>query len=297
MLGSLERSRRDFLALVEQVRPDLHRYCARMTGSITDGEDVVQDTLAHAYYRLPELVEIPPLRPWLFRIAHNRAIDFHRRAAYRTTESLDDAADVADAFEREPEQQLMKGQAVNAAVSAFLALRPTQRACVILADVLEFTTEEMAEHLGLSIAATKAALHRGRVALRERIAEAGIVASAARPSAALLRYAALFNAHDWDGIRGMLADDVRLDLVSRRQAAGAADVGVYFSNYERAGYWRAQPALMEGREAVAFFDAVDAIRPRYFALIGFAAGQVRSIRDYRHVPYIGRDLELELFAA
>ena len=45
------------------MRPELHRYCARMTGSIADGEDVVQDTLARAYY---ELKELPAMRSWLF---------------------------------------------------------------------------------------------------------------------------------------------------------------------------------------------------------------------------------------
>jgi DNA-directed RNA polymerase specialized sigma24 family protein len=46
IIATLEEGRRQFLALVDHVRPDLHRYCARMTGSVADGEDVVQDTLA-----------------------------------------------------------------------------------------------------------------------------------------------------------------------------------------------------------------------------------------------------------
>ena len=75
LIATLEEGRRQFLALVDEVRPELHRYCARMTGSVADGEDVVQDTLARAYYQLPELKELPPLRPWLFRIAHDPAID------------------------------------------------------------------------------------------------------------------------------------------------------------------------------------------------------------------------------
>ena len=50
LLSSLQDARRQFLDLINDVRPELHRYCARMTGSIADGEDVVQDTLARAYY-------------------------------------------------------------------------------------------------------------------------------------------------------------------------------------------------------------------------------------------------------
>src|SRR5947209_14571772 len=86
LIGVLEEGRRRFLALVADVRPELLRYCARMTGSIADGEDVVQDTLGRAYYELSQLETLPPLRPWLFRIAHNRAIDHWRREARRRSE-------------------------------------------------------------------------------------------------------------------------------------------------------------------------------------------------------------------
>jgi RNA polymerase sigma-70 factor, ECF subfamily len=63
LIADLREGHRRFLELVESVRPELHRYCARMTGSITEGEDIVQDTLARAYYALSEMEEIPPLRP------------------------------------------------------------------------------------------------------------------------------------------------------------------------------------------------------------------------------------------
>jgi len=68
-----------FLETVSQLRPQLHRYCARMTGSITDGEDVVQDALFRAYRSLDAYDDSRPLAPWLFRIAHNQCIDFLRR--------------------------------------------------------------------------------------------------------------------------------------------------------------------------------------------------------------------------
>ena len=74
LIGVLEQGRKRFLALVADVRPELLRYCARMTGSVADGEDVVQETLARACYELSQLAELPALRPWLFRIAPHRAI-------------------------------------------------------------------------------------------------------------------------------------------------------------------------------------------------------------------------------
>src|SRR5262244_819148 len=167
ILFQLDESRRQFLALVNDVRPDLHRYCARMTGSIADGEDVVQDTLARAYYELPALKELPPLRPWLFRIAHNRAIDYLRRYERRMTEPLEVATGFAADPAVEPDNALARQDAVRTAVSRFLELPPAQRSCVILKDVLEHSIEEIAAMLELSVPAIKAALHRGRARLRE----------------------------------------------------------------------------------------------------------------------------------
>ena len=70
--------REELLAVAGELRPDLHRYCARIMGSVIDGEDVVQDALVRAFVALQDLEEAPQLRPWLFRIAHNRALDLLR---------------------------------------------------------------------------------------------------------------------------------------------------------------------------------------------------------------------------
>ena len=61
------------------LRPRLHRYCARMTGSTVDGEDVVQDTLVKALSAQAEGADVDNLEGWLFRIAHNTSLDLLRR--------------------------------------------------------------------------------------------------------------------------------------------------------------------------------------------------------------------------
>src|SRR4029450_1086651 len=116
-LDTLRQGREAFLALVADLRPDLHRYCARMTGSVADGEDVVQDTLARAYYELSELRELPALRSWLFRIAHNRALDYLRRYDRRMSEPLEVAMDIADSEVLDLDNPLARDEAVRAAVS------------------------------------------------------------------------------------------------------------------------------------------------------------------------------------
>ncbi len=294
IIGLLEQGRREFLALVDHIRPELHRYCTRMTGSVADGEDVVQETLARACYELPQLRTLPPLRPWLFRIAHNRAIDHWRHEAYRASESLDAALEVADEPQHEPDHVLARNQAVRAAISSFLELAPAQRGCVILKDVLEHSIEEIAEELGLSVAAVKAALHRGRAALQAQTEVAPAPTARGRePSTALSRYASLFNAHDWDGVRSLLAEDVRLDLVSQRKSAGRRDVSTYFNNYQRAADSHLVPAWLNGREVLAVLPSAAAALPRYFIELGWREGQVVTIRDFRYVPYIVQDAAFE----
>jgi len=95
-LQALSQGRAKFMELVAGIRPDLHRYCARLTGSVIDGEDIVQETLAKAYYQLSASLGMPELKPWLFRVAHNAAMDFLRRADRRLAEPLDQASDRAE---------------------------------------------------------------------------------------------------------------------------------------------------------------------------------------------------------
>src|ERR1041385_23139 len=72
-----------FLETISTLCPSLHRYCARMTRSTYEGEDVVQEALFHAYRKLDTFDDTRPMKAWLFRIAHNRCIDLLRRRGVR----------------------------------------------------------------------------------------------------------------------------------------------------------------------------------------------------------------------
>jgi RNA polymerase sigma factor (sigma-70 family) len=298
LLSDLQEGRRKFLTLVADLRPALHRYCARMTGSIADGEDVVQDTLARAYYALSELEVVPTLRPWLFQIAHRRSLDHLRRYDRRMGEALDDLPDTAFDLAPDPADAVARDEATRFAISRFVELPPVQRSAVILKDVLGHSLDEIAELLELSVPAVKAALHRGRQRLLQlRNAVADVEFAPPLPSPEIARYAALFNARDWDGVRAMLSEDVRLDLVSRSRRAGRRDVARYFSNYDRFSDWHLVPAWLEGREIIAVFRDLRDERPGYFVQLEFISGAIESIRDFRYVPYIGDEARIAIAAA
>src|SRR5207253_4318599 len=118
-----------FLETISTLRPSMHRYCARMTGSVMDGEDVVQEALIEAYRKLDQYDDSRPLKPWLFRIAHNRCIDFLRRRGVRV--EAETAALSPDSVEPAEPAVLGLGRAIEHLVTS---LPPKERACVLLKD-------------------------------------------------------------------------------------------------------------------------------------------------------------------
>src|SRR5438094_6555523 len=148
-----------FLEAISTLRPSLHRYCARMTGSVMDGEDVVQEALIEAYRKLDKNDDSRPLKPWLFRIAHNRCIDFLRRKGVR--DEAESAAAIPEAVSS-VDPALGVGKAVEHLIAS---LPPKERACILLKDVFEYSLEEIAELVDSTVGGVKAALNRGRTKL------------------------------------------------------------------------------------------------------------------------------------
>ncbi len=280
---ALAAAREQFLALVNDVRPELHRYCARLTGSVIEGEDIVQETLAKAFYALSLSAEVPALRPWLFRIAHNTALDSLKSHGRKLTDAYADLEDVVG-FDDRADPAI-----VRSALARFLVLPVSQRSAVILKDVLGQSLEEAAETMGTTVMAVKALLVRGRRTLREAHVDGTVVDATTR--AELNRYASLFNARDWDGVRTLIRDDCRLDLVSKSQRQGKA-VGLYFARYEKEDV-HLQLVRLDGALAFAAHVA-GAARPAYFILLDFQDGKVSSIRDFRYVSYIADEAEFEV---
>lgn len=269
------------------LRGELHRYLSRMTGSVIEGEDVLQDALLAAIKALQNGTEVQDMRAWLFRISHNTALNLFRSRKR-------EAAMKEHLFHASPTIQPTPDRTIPEALTPYLALNPTQRSIVILRDVLGYSAAEVADLMECSISAVKSALHRGRTALAvARIAAPpNMEPLAEEQEAALRRYAALFNAHDFDALRDMLSAEVRLELVSVDQREGKALVSGYFENYANRTDWHMAPGIVEGCPAILASDRKNPKgRPVYFILLGVGKSGVSHIRDFRYARYAMTDAD------
>lgn len=276
----------DFVDLVAQVRPELFRYCARMTGSIFDGEDIVQETLAKAYLALGSMTQAPPLKPWLFRIAHNAALDFLKRYERKHVDLVAEPPESPSADTSDVDPTLLE-----AALVRFIALPPLQRSALVLKDVLGHSLAETAATMATSVSAVKAALVRARANLA-RSTEPSDTPPADEASAEarqnLRRYAELFNKRDWDALRALMGEESQLEVVTRTRRRGPAAAEYYVRYAELAPQedLRAEAGWVDGTPAVAMFRPAASALPCYFVLIEWQGNKVALIRDFRYVPYI-----------
>jgi RNA polymerase sigma-70 factor (ECF subfamily) len=280
--GPFEARYLAFLETIAQLRPRLHRYCSRMTGSVLDGEDVVQDALFEAYRKLEQYDDSRPLAPWLFRIAHNRCIDFLRRRGVRV--EAETAAMSPDFVMPAPPPVLGVGRAVEQLV---MSLPPKERACVLLKDVFDYTLEEIAELVSTTVGAVKAALNRGRSKLATAPEPVKTRTDVSPELSRLLHlYVDGFNKRDWEGLRKLISADAQLRVSDR--FAGSIDESPYFGNYERQTVpWRLTIAEVDGELAVLVLRQYGSDwRPDSVVRLEVRDRHIVHIADYTHCPWV-----------
>jgi len=275
----------DFEEIAQALRPKLHRYCARMAGSAVDGEDIVQDALLKAMEAYPRDGSITHPEAWLFRIAHNTALDFlRRRLRLQAVVAGPAEEDIAD-----PEDEIARRQIAAMGLRPFMKLSPAERSSVILMDVIGYSLNEIGEIMDATQPAVKAALHRGRTRLKV-LGESsdGDVALALteQEHQRLARYVDRFNARDFDAVRDMLAEDVRLELVGKFSRRGKPAVSPYFGNYAGRSDWHFGIGAVDGQPALLWHHPDDADQtPVNFVLLDWEGDKVSRIRDFYYARY------------
>jgi RNA polymerase sigma-70 factor (ECF subfamily) len=253
-----------------------------MTGSVIEGEDVVQEALFEAYRNLDTFDASRPLKPWLFQIAHNRCIDFLRKHAVRV--AAETASATPDMAKAPDPASPDFGRAIERLV---INLPPKERACVLLKDVFDYSLEEVAEMVDSTVGGVKAALHRGRTKLAASQAPPRPRSTVAPELNRVIQlYVDRFNRRDWNGLRELISADARLTVVDAFD--GRLVDSPYFSNYERLSKaWKMAAGEVDGELAVVRLDrGAYTWTPSSLVLLNFTGKYVDRIVDYSHCPWI-----------
>ena len=290
---SVARSRKLFVAAASELRPRLHRFCARMCGSSLDGEDVVQETLAEAFYSLASLKDATRFEPWMFRIAYHKCIDFLRREHRR-----EDDVPFEEEHDRPHASDVdgLSDTPIEEALATLVGeLPPKERASVLLKDVLGYPLTEVAEIAESTLGGVKAALHRGRAKLRAVKAAPAFTALDGDQRRLFEAYAECFNRRDWDGLRHLVRADARLEIVGEAEGRMAGLGATYSGNYTNLPWeWRLTVGLVDDVPAIVHWRrSGSAWQPHTAIKLWWSDGQVVRIKDYIHVDYLLRDARIE----
>jgi RNA polymerase sigma-70 factor (ECF subfamily) len=160
-----------FEEFVEHFRSRIFQYSWMMCGQREDAEEVAQETLLRVFESLNQLREPEHVRAWVFRIAKNACLMKRRKSIFAPDQELSLDQIVTDASDRRrlPDAEVIESQMRDSLHRAIAELPDTYRAVVLLRDLEELSTEETAQILDISADAVKTRLHRGRLALRQKL--------------------------------------------------------------------------------------------------------------------------------
>jgi RNA polymerase sigma-70 factor, ECF subfamily len=269
-----------FRRLVEPHRRELHAHCYRMLGSVHDAEDALQDTLLRAWRGLPRFEGRSSLRSWLYRIATNVCLD---RISQRPRRALpvdygpaagpdaapgepliestwvdpypDERQHVRDGYAN-PEARYERRESVELAfIVALQKLPATQRAVLILRDVLGFSARETAETLDTTVAAANSALRRARTTADQTLPahsqQANLRALGDDGLRQVVeRYIDAWERGDVDAILAMLADDATLAMPPLPTWYRGRDaIAAFLTGFALRDRWRLVPTRANGQLA------------------------------------------------
>jgi RNA polymerase sigma-70 factor (ECF subfamily) len=308
-----------FGRLVGPLRDELRAHCYRMLGSFHDAEDAVQDTLDRAWRNLERFEDHGSIRPWLYKIATNRALTIiERRGRRELPTDLSPGAPLAERAWLEPypdhlmgwttqlgpEAHMVARESVELAfVAALQQLPARQRAVLLLRDVLGYAAAEAADLLDTTVAAVNSALQRARKAVAGLLPETSqqqtldsLGETAQREMVG--RYVAAWEAGDVEAIVAMLTEDAKYSMPPLATwYSGSAGVRGFLTEVTHTYRWRFLPARANGQLAFGTYrwnDEQAAYVPAGLDLLVLSGARVAEVVSFldADLPTFGMPAQL-----
>jgi RNA polymerase sigma-70 factor, ECF subfamily len=302
-----------FSALVERHRAELQVHAYRMLGSLEDAQDAVQDALLRAWRSRETYDGRSTFRAWLYRITTNACLRMLERQPRRVVPyETGPAAELGarpqppadlpwlqpypDSLldqSAEPDDAVVARETIELAfLAAIQHLPPRQRAVLILRDALDWSADDTAAVLDMSLAAANSALQRARATMKERLPAARLewatAADAEDAERSLLEtYVEAFERHDDRQLVALLREDVRLAMPPHptwyegREAVAAFLAGVAFAPGSEAH--RFVPTRANGQPAFGVYRGEGAhARPFAINVVAIESGRVVEMHFFKY---------------
>ncbi|HEV2874493.1 MAG TPA: RNA polymerase subunit sigma-70 [Thermoleophilaceae bacterium] len=286
--------------LIEPHRAELRAHCYRMLGSVHDAEDALQEALLRAWKALPRFEGRSSVRTWLYRIVTNTCLDLLERRPRQPAEwpepYPDELLEIEDGLASPVARYEQRESVELAFVAALQHLPATQRAALLLRDVLGFSAKETAAALDTTVPSANGALRRARAAVDARLPERSQQATLRELGddevrAIVERYADALERGDLDAMVAMLAEDASFSMPPLPDRFdGLEEIVPFLARGPFRVRWRHLPVRASGQAAVACY-MWDSGRGAYV----FHAIDVITLRDGR-IGAITAFLDDRLFA-
>ena len=251
---------RTYLDELAPIRPELHRFCCKLTGNVWDGEDLLQDALLRVFGLLGKVdADLANPRGYLIRTVTNLWIDKQRRVARELAYRSFEPADLVDNANRAS----LDKETEQAASSLLQNLHPQERAALVMKDVLDLSLEETAKFLKTTVGAVKSALKRGR----DRLANEKPKAHFPRPDRSIVtQFTDALSRQDIETLRKICSTDVTMELVGGAESGSFDESLSFFEHahfvWPEAGFGenpRWEVAEYEGESIVLGFRTLNGI--------------------------------------